>query len=129
MSSSPRRAWMLRSFTVSVTCAPRSGSGMRAAALLDVDEVVVPEAAYRGSHRGAGRRAERADGGPPGRPAQTDADAVAHLPEQVDGLEPALTALDPGQQLLLPPGPLPARGALPARLVGEEPHNVPGGPH
>src|ERR1019366_8828240 len=103
MSSSPPRAWMLRSFTVSVTCASAPASGMRAAALLDVDEVVVPEAPYRGSHRGAGRRAERADGGHAGRPAQADADVVAHVPEQVDVVAPALTAFDPGQEFVLPP--------------------------
>src|SRR5438105_12207444 len=99
ITSSPCRASMARPSTVTVTvsfccsvCWLISPEGT--AALLDVDEELVPEHAHgRGDRRGDGG-AEHADRGLLGRPGQTRGDVVAHVEEEVEVLLPAGAVLD-----------------------------------
>src|SRR5437588_3757884 len=99
------------------------------AALLDVDEELVPEHAHGGGDRRGDGGAEHADRGLLGRPGQTRGDVVAHVEEKVEVLLPARPVLDPAHDLLQPSAALSTGGALPARLVVEKLGDAPGGTH
>src|SRR5580658_8256453 len=121
MIISPLSACTERPSRVMVTLSGGGLGGKGARPFLDVDQELVAEHPHPRHDGARDRRAERADRRLLRRPRQARGNVVTGVEQQVQVGLAAPAGLDALQDLLQPPRPLPARGALPAGLLVEEP--------
>src|SRR4051794_7239626 len=128
MTSSPGRQAISWSFTVMVTTSVLGAvsvmtmATLRAAALLDVDQVLVAEPLDRRRDGRHGGGAEGADRRLLRRPRDAGTDVVAHVEEQVEVFVATLPVLDAVEDVFEPHRAFATWRALATGLMSEELH-------